>query len=100
MAIGAAIGIIMLILVGLALWCMRKQRKEISGLNGVYVMPSSLGSSPRSGIYFKQHFAISSLTCYDFLQQYHSYSISTAIGNSAKRFFLCHVQNFHWCLFS
>ncbi|XP_061984996.1 proline-rich receptor-like protein kinase PERK9 [Populus nigra] len=51
-AIGAAIGIIMLILVGLALWCMRKQRKEISGLNGVYVMPSSLGSSPRSGSTF------------------------------------------------
>ena len=53
MAIGAAIGIIMLSLIGLALWCMRKRRKEISGLNGVYVMPSSLGSSPRSGVYFK-----------------------------------------------
>nr|TKS15064.1 proline-rich receptor-like protein kinase PERK9 [Populus alba] len=51
-AIGAAIGIIMLSLVGLALWCMRKRRKEISGLNGVYVMPSSLGSSPRSGSTF------------------------------------------------
>lgn len=52
MAIGAAIGIIMLSLVGLALWCMRRRRKEISGLNGVYVMPSSLGSSPRSGSTF------------------------------------------------
>ncbi|KAB5538273.1 hypothetical protein DKX38_015806 [Salix brachista] len=51
-AIGAAIGIIMLSLIGLALWCMRKRRKEISGLNGVYVMPSSLGSSPRSGSTF------------------------------------------------
>ncbi|KAH8496287.1 hypothetical protein H0E87_019158 [Populus deltoides] len=51
-AIGAAIGIIMLSLVGLALWCMRRRRKEISGLNGVYVMPSSLGSSPRSGSTF------------------------------------------------
>ncbi|KAJ6902878.1 proline-rich receptor-like protein kinase PERK9 isoform X2 [Populus alba x Populus x berolinensis] len=51
-AIGAAIGTIMLILVGLALWCIRKQRKEISGLNGVYVKPSSLGSSPRSGSTF------------------------------------------------
>ncbi|XP_011020983.1 PREDICTED: proline-rich receptor-like protein kinase PERK9 isoform X2 [Populus euphratica] len=51
-AISAAIGIIMLILVGLALWCIRKQRKEISGLNGVYVTPSSLGSSPRSGSTF------------------------------------------------
>ncbi|KAJ6721058.1 hypothetical protein OIU85_024181 [Salix viminalis] len=51
-AIGAAIGIIMLSLIGLALWCMKKRRKEISGLNGVYVMPSSLGSSPRSGSTF------------------------------------------------
>jgi hypothetical protein len=67
-AIGAAIGIIMLSLVGLALWCMRRRRKEISGLNGVYVMPSSLGSSPRSGVYFKQHFTFASLACYDFSQ--------------------------------
>uniref|UniRef100_A0A6N2NGU0 non-specific serine/threonine protein kinase n=1 Tax=Salix viminalis TaxID=40686 RepID=A0A6N2NGU0_SALVM len=51
-AIGATIGIIMLSLIGLALWCMKKRRKEISGLNGVYVMPSSLGSSPRSGSTF------------------------------------------------
>ncbi|KAG5236995.1 proline-rich receptor protein kinase [Salix suchowensis] len=51
-AIGAAIGIIMLSLIGLALWCMKKRRKEISGLNGVHVMPSSLGSSPRSGSTF------------------------------------------------
>jgi len=47
---------------------MRRRRKEISGLNGVYVMPSSLGSSPRSGVYFKQHFTIASLACYDFSQ--------------------------------
>ncbi|KAJ6322152.1 hypothetical protein OIU77_012099 [Salix suchowensis] len=49
-AIGAAVGIIMLSLIGLALWCMRKRRKEISGLNGAYVMPSSLG--PSSGSVF------------------------------------------------
>ncbi|KAJ6726454.1 PROLINE-RICH RECEPTOR-LIKE PROTEIN KINASE PERK4 [Salix purpurea] len=51
-AIGAAVGIIMLSLIGLALWCMNKRRKEISGLNGAYVMPSSLGPSSGSGSTF------------------------------------------------
>ncbi|OAY47389.1 proline-rich receptor-like protein kinase PERK9 [Manihot esculenta] len=47
-AIGLAVGIIMLSLVGLAVWCLRKRRREALGLNGGYVMPSPLGSSPRS----------------------------------------------------
>ncbi|KAL5761523.1 hypothetical protein ACOSP7_017787 [Xanthoceras sorbifolium] len=47
-AIAVAAGIIALSLIGLAFWCFRKRRKEVSGLNGVYVMPSPLGSSPRS----------------------------------------------------
>ncbi|KAK4842571.1 hypothetical protein QYF36_023969 [Acer negundo] len=49
-AISLAAGIIMLSLIGLAIWCFRKRRKEVSGLNGVYVMPSPLGSSPRSDL--------------------------------------------------
>ncbi|KAJ9163425.1 hypothetical protein P3X46_023093 [Hevea brasiliensis] len=47
-AIGVAVGVIMLSLVGLAVWCFRKRRKEALGHNGGYVMPSPLGSSPRS----------------------------------------------------
>ncbi|XP_038721934.1 proline-rich receptor-like protein kinase PERK9 [Tripterygium wilfordii] len=47
-AIAVAVGIIVLSLIGLAAWCMRKRRRDMSGLNGVYVMPSPLGSSPRS----------------------------------------------------
>ncbi|KAF2321418.1 hypothetical protein GH714_041011 [Hevea brasiliensis] len=35
----------MLSLVGLAVWCFRKRRKEALGHNGGYVMPSPLGSS-------------------------------------------------------
>ncbi|KAJ9140656.1 hypothetical protein P3X46_031275 [Hevea brasiliensis] len=47
-AIGVAVGIIMLSLVGLAVWCLRKRRKDALRHNGSYVMPSSLGFSPRS----------------------------------------------------
>ncbi|KAK2635915.1 hypothetical protein Ddye_030707 [Dipteronia dyeriana] len=49
-AISLAAGIIILSLIGLAIWCFRKRRKEVSGHNGVYVMPSPLGSSPSSGL--------------------------------------------------
>ncbi|KAF2312788.1 hypothetical protein GH714_040045 [Hevea brasiliensis] len=38
----------MLSLVGLAVWCLRKRRKDALRHNGSYVMPSSLGFSPRS----------------------------------------------------
>ncbi|KAE8707391.1 Proline-rich receptor-like protein kinase PERK10 [Hibiscus syriacus] len=49
-AIGVAVGIIMLGLIGLTVWwCLRKQRKNShTRLTGDYVMPSPLGSSPRS----------------------------------------------------
>ncbi|KAJ4848219.1 hypothetical protein Tsubulata_014390 [Turnera subulata] len=47
-AIGAVVGILMLSLIGFAVWCMKRRRKEVSGLNGVYVVPSSMGSSPTS----------------------------------------------------
>ncbi|XVF03490.1 hypothetical protein REPUB_Repub04eG0265600 [Reevesia pubescens] len=47
-AIGLAVGIIVLSLIGLAVWCLRKQKKKLPRLNGGYVMPSPLGSSPRS----------------------------------------------------
>ncbi|GMI99967.1 hypothetical protein HRI_003666000 [Hibiscus trionum] len=57
-AIGVAVGIIMLGLIGMAVWwCLRKQRKKShTRLNGGYFMPSPLGSSPRSdSSYTKTH---------------------------------------------
>uniref|UniRef100_A0A2P2IQ68 non-specific serine/threonine protein kinase n=1 Tax=Rhizophora mucronata TaxID=61149 RepID=A0A2P2IQ68_RHIMU len=45
-AILVAVSFVMLSLVGLGVWCLRKRRKEVSGLNGGYVMPSPVGSSP------------------------------------------------------
>uniref|UniRef100_A0A5B7BI35 non-specific serine/threonine protein kinase n=1 Tax=Davidia involucrata TaxID=16924 RepID=A0A5B7BI35_DAVIN len=47
-AIGLVLGFILLSVIGTAVWCMRKQKKKVSGLNGGYVMPTSLGSSPKS----------------------------------------------------
>ncbi|XP_007046368.2 PREDICTED: proline-rich receptor-like protein kinase PERK9 isoform X1 [Theobroma cacao] len=52
-AIGVAVGIIVLSLIGLAVWCLTKQKKKkLTRLNGGYVMPSPLGSSPRSDSFF------------------------------------------------
>ncbi|XVE85983.1 hypothetical protein DITRI_Ditri17bG0135800 [Diplodiscus trichospermus] len=48
-AIGVTVGIIVLSLIGMAVWCLRKQKKKPTRLSGGYVMPSPLGSSPRSG---------------------------------------------------
>lgn len=47
-AIGVAVGLLVLGLVGLAVWCLRKRRKDVAGMNGGYVMPSPMGSSPGS----------------------------------------------------
>ncbi|XP_022727409.1 proline-rich receptor-like protein kinase PERK9 isoform X2 [Durio zibethinus] len=47
-AIGVAVGIILLSVIGLAVWCLRKQKKKFTRLNGGYIMPSPLGSSIRS----------------------------------------------------
>ncbi|WCJ35721.1 Protein kinase superfamily protein [Euphorbia peplus] len=47
-AISAGVGIIILSLVGLLVWCIRKKRKDAPRLNGGYVMPSPMGSSPTS----------------------------------------------------
>ncbi|XVE85984.1 hypothetical protein DITRI_Ditri17bG0135800 [Diplodiscus trichospermus] len=47
-AIGVTVGIIVLSLIGMAVWCLRKQKKKPTRLSGGYVMPSPLGSSPRS----------------------------------------------------
>ncbi|KAL4638303.1 hypothetical protein ACB092_03G137100 [Castanea dentata] len=46
-AIGVVTGVILLSLIGVAVWCMRKRRKKYSGLGG-YVMPSPHASSPKS----------------------------------------------------
>ncbi|GAY63927.1 proline-rich receptor-like protein kinase PERK9 [Citrus sinensis] len=43
--IAVAVGIIAFSLIGLVVWCLRRRKKEVSGLNGVYIMPSPLGSS-------------------------------------------------------
>ncbi|XP_031273629.1 proline-rich receptor-like protein kinase PERK9 [Pistacia vera] len=47
-AIGVAVGLIALTLIGLVVWCLRKRRKEPSALHNVYVAPSPLGSPPKS----------------------------------------------------
>ncbi|XP_062163472.1 proline-rich receptor-like protein kinase PERK9 [Alnus glutinosa] len=46
-AIGAVTGIIVLSLIGMAVWCIRKRKDRGSGLGG-YVMPSPLCPSPKS----------------------------------------------------
>ncbi|KAM3705739.1 hypothetical protein ACJW31_03G102200 [Castanea mollissima] len=46
-AIGVVTGVILLSLIVVAVWCMRKRRKKYSGLGG-YVMPSPHASSPKS----------------------------------------------------
>ncbi|XP_062111234.1 proline-rich receptor-like protein kinase PERK9 [Humulus lupulus] len=46
-AIAAVVSLIVLSLIGLAIWCVRKKRKRISGISG-HMMPSSSGSSPKS----------------------------------------------------
>ena len=48
-AIGLVLGLVVLVLIGVAFLCLRKRKKKVSGLNGGYVMPATLGSSPRSG---------------------------------------------------
>lgn len=47
-AIGVVVGVLMFGLVSLmALWIMKRKKRK-SGANDAYVMPASLGSSPRS----------------------------------------------------
>ncbi|KAF8389839.1 hypothetical protein HHK36_024358 [Tetracentron sinense] len=51
-AVGIVVGFIVLSLIGLAVWCVRKKRKKAAGYNGGYVMPSPLGSSQKSDASF------------------------------------------------
>ncbi|XP_019056636.1 PREDICTED: proline-rich receptor-like protein kinase PERK9 [Tarenaya hassleriana] len=46
--ISAAAAIVLFSLFGLAIWCLRRQRRQLSAIGGGYVMPSPMGSSPRS----------------------------------------------------
>lgn len=48
MAIGLVVGFVVLSLIGVVVWCVAKRKKKASGLNGGYIMPSPLGSSPTS----------------------------------------------------
>lgn len=48
MAIGVVGGMLLLTFIGIAIWCMRRQKKRKPG-NGGYVMPSTIGSPPDSG---------------------------------------------------
>ncbi|XP_057961533.1 proline-rich receptor-like protein kinase PERK9 [Malania oleifera] len=47
-AIGAGVGILILLSLIAIIWFLRRQKKKNSGLNGGYVMPSPLGSSPKA----------------------------------------------------
>ncbi|XP_059655584.1 proline-rich receptor-like protein kinase PERK9 [Cornus florida] len=52
-AIGIVSFFILLGFIGTAFWCVRKRKKRVSGLNGGYVLPTSLGPSPQSDSAFK-----------------------------------------------
>ncbi|KAI3423475.1 uncharacterized protein J3R85_010971 [Psidium guajava] len=45
-AIVVAVGFILISLIGFATWRMRKRRKKVTGLSGVYIVPSPGASSP------------------------------------------------------
>ncbi|KAF8378493.1 hypothetical protein HHK36_029835 [Tetracentron sinense] len=47
-AVGIVVGFIVLSFMGMAVWCVRKQKKNVAGYNGGYIMPSPLGSSQQS----------------------------------------------------
>ncbi|KAL2559087.1 Proline-rich receptor-like protein kinase PERK9 [Forsythia ovata] len=48
LAIGLVLGLLLLSMAGTAAWCIWKRKKKASGLDGGYVIPNSLGSSPKS----------------------------------------------------
>ncbi|KAJ7954022.1 Receptor-like kinase [Quillaja saponaria] len=54
-AIGVVVGMVVLSLIGFSVWCMRRQRKKVSGFGG-YVIPPTHASSPESDSSFlKSH---------------------------------------------
>ncbi|KAG6574008.1 Proline-rich receptor-like protein kinase PERK9, partial [Cucurbita argyrosperma subsp. sororia] len=53
-AIGVVAGIVVLAIVGFVVWYIRKPRKNDSGRRG-YIIPSSMGSSPKSESLMKVH---------------------------------------------
>ncbi|XP_022967960.1 proline-rich receptor-like protein kinase PERK9 isoform X2 [Cucurbita maxima] len=53
-AIGVVAGIVVLAIVGFVVWYIRKPRKNDSGRGG-YIIPSSMGSSPKSESLMKVH---------------------------------------------
>ncbi|XP_027360536.1 proline-rich receptor-like protein kinase PERK9 [Abrus precatorius] len=54
-AISVVAGILVLCFIGIAMWCMRRQKRKVPP-NGGYVMPSTLASSPESdSSFFKTH---------------------------------------------
>ncbi|KAF7827887.1 proline-rich receptor-like protein kinase PERK9 [Senna tora] len=54
-AFGVGGGILLLTLIGIVIWCMRRQKKRKPG-NGGYIMPSTIGSPPDSdSSFFKTH---------------------------------------------
>ncbi|THG21088.1 proline-rich receptor-like protein kinase PERK9 [Camellia sinensis] len=40
-AIGLALSFLLLSLIGIAAWCIRRQKKKVSGINGGYILPTS-----------------------------------------------------------
>ncbi|KAI8539256.1 hypothetical protein RHMOL_Rhmol09G0167800 [Rhododendron molle] len=47
-AIGLVLGFILLSIIGTAAWCVRRRKKQVSRLNGGYIIPTSLESSPKA----------------------------------------------------
>lgn len=48
MAIGAVLGLLVLTIIGMVVWCARKQKKKVSRRHGGYIMPSIITSSQTS----------------------------------------------------
>ncbi|XP_019059023.1 PREDICTED: proline-rich receptor-like protein kinase PERK9 [Tarenaya hassleriana] len=46
--ISVAAGLVLFSLIGLLVWCLRRRKRQLSTIGGGYVMPSPMGSSPRS----------------------------------------------------
>lgn len=48
MGIVAVVGVVLLTVLIVVSWCLFKRKKKVAGHNGLHVMPTSMGSSPRS----------------------------------------------------
>ncbi|KAI7996458.1 Proline-rich receptor-like protein kinase PERK9 [Camellia lanceoleosa] len=56
-AIGLALGFLLLSLIGIAAWCIRRQKKKVSGINGGYILPTSFSYKSDSALLKAQSLA-------------------------------------------